>query len=89
MLDLLRFYFMKSELHYGHFAPLRNSLILCHKISVDQILVTSNPSASVRLEPSLPSSVQNPTYYLIVTSSGKMLQGSVLVYHNTFAKLFH
>ena len=52
-------------------------------------MVTSNPSASVRLEPSLSSSVQTPTYYLIITFSGKMLQGSVLVYDNTFAKLFH
>ena len=89
ILDLLRFFFIKSELHYGRFAPFHNSLILCYKISVNLILVTSNLSASVRLEPSLLSPVQIATYYMIITSSGKMVQGSVLVYYNTFTKLFH
>ena len=51
--------FIKSELHFGRFATLRNSLILCYKISVDLILVTFNPTATVRLEPSHSSSVQS------------------------------
>ena len=89
ILDLLRFSFIKSKLHCQHFSPSRNSLILCHKISVNLIMVTSNPNASVPLEPSLSSSVQNPTYYLIKIYSGKMPQGLVLAYYNTFTKLIH
>ena len=48
------------------------------------ILVTSNPSVSVRLKSSLSSFVETPNY-LIINFSGKKLQGSELPYDNTFA----
>ena len=46
VLDLPSILFIKLEIHCGRFAPLRNSLILFHKISVDLRLSCSNPTVS-------------------------------------------
>ena len=59
VLDLPTIVFIKLELCCGRFAPLHNSKISFHKISVDLILRFPSLIAHPNVEPNLPSSVQN------------------------------
>ena len=57
LLDFLQILFIKLELHCARFAPLCNTKILFHKISVDLTLIFPTLNRLGSMEPNLQSSV--------------------------------